>query len=94
MNEFQTEVLTVVGIAALLALAGLALAVPGHRRRIRGLVIAGCSLIFAGGLTVLAWAIIQGTGAEAAGIEMQGCGAFLNFTSWKDCIEARDSCRA
>jgi hypothetical protein len=33
-------------------------------------------------------------GAEAAGIEMQGCGAFLNFTSWKDCTQTRDACHA
>jgi hypothetical protein len=32
------------------------------------------------------------SGAEAAGFEMQGCGAFLNFTSWKDCIETHDAC--
>ncbi|WP_199042835.1 PrsW family intramembrane metalloprotease [Glycomyces salinus] len=68
MSDFQTEVLTFVGIAVVLALAGLTLAVVGLSRRLRALVVTGCSLIFAGGLTVLSWSIVSGAGAEAAGI--------------------------
>ena len=64
----MTKALAVVLLAVILALAGLALAAVGLTRRQRPLTIAGCSLVFGGGLTVLTWSIVTSAGAEAAGV--------------------------
>ncbi|GAB3647874.1 PrsW family intramembrane metalloprotease [Glycomyces tarimensis] len=68
MSAPQRELLIVLTIAAALLAAGTVLAIAGHRRRNRPLLIAGCAAIFAAGLTVLGWAIVEGAGAEAAGV--------------------------
>ncbi|GAB3226801.1 hypothetical protein GCM10027447_17410 [Glycomyces halotolerans] len=68
MSDQAIELITVLGAAGLLLAVGLALAIPGLIRSTRPLLIAGCSLVFTGGLVVLGWAIIEGTGAEAAGV--------------------------
>ncbi|WP_156037768.1 PrsW family intramembrane metalloprotease, partial [Glycomyces tenuis] len=68
MSDQTRELLLVLTAAAALALIGAVLAVAGHRRRARALTATGCALLFAGGLTVLGWSIVDGAGAEAAGV--------------------------
>lgn len=68
MSDQARELVLVLTAAGVLALVGAVLAVAGHRRRVRPLLVAGVVLLFAGGLTVLGWAIVDGAGAEAAGV--------------------------
>jgi RsiW-degrading membrane proteinase PrsW (M82 family) len=56
------------GASGVLAAAGIALAWIGLARRVRALIVTGSLLLFAGGGTVLAWAIIEGAGARAAAV--------------------------
>ncbi len=68
MSDQIRELLLVLTAAVALALIGGVLAAVGHRTRRVPLTATGAALVFAGGLTVLAWAIIDSAGAEAAGI--------------------------
>ncbi|WP_051393090.1 PrsW family intramembrane metalloprotease [Glycomyces arizonensis] len=75
MSDPTRELLIVLTVAAVLALAGAVLAlagavlaIAGHRTRRSPLTATGCALLFAGGATVLGWAIVDGAGAEAAGV--------------------------
>ncbi|THV24381.1 PrsW family intramembrane metalloprotease [Glycomyces paridis] len=54
--------------AAAAALVGIVLAWVGAAKRKQGLLVGGTLLLFAGGATVLAWAIIEGAGGEAAAV--------------------------
>ncbi|MCC3764639.1 PrsW family intramembrane metalloprotease [Glycomyces sp. TRM65418] len=54
--------------AGILTLGGVALAWIGLARKNRALVVTGTLLLFAGGGTVLAWAIVEGAGARAAAV--------------------------
>ncbi|WP_051704549.1 PrsW family intramembrane metalloprotease [Glycomyces sp. NRRL B-16210] len=55
-------------IAVGLVLIGTVLAWIGLARRVRALAVTGTLVLFAGGATVLAWAIIEGAGARAAAV--------------------------
>ncbi|WP_100445034.1 PrsW family intramembrane metalloprotease [Glycomyces xiaoerkulensis] len=68
MSDQAVEVIVVLGAAGLLVVAGTVLAIVGLVRRTRAFLVAGSCLLFTGGLVVLGWAIIEGTGAEAAGV--------------------------
>ena len=68
MSDAQRELFIVLAAAAALVIAGAVLAIAGHRRGRRPFTITGTLLVFAGGVTVLGWAIIEGAGAEAAGV--------------------------
>ncbi|MDN3240757.1 PrsW family intramembrane metalloprotease [Glycomyces tritici] len=63
--NLTTTALAILGAAAVLALGGIALAWIGLARKTTGVLVAGTSLLFAGGATVLAWAIVEGAGAQA-----------------------------
>ena len=67
MNLSSTAT-TILLVAGVLALGGIALAWIGLARKSRGVLIAGTVLLFAGGGTVLAWAIVEGAGARAAAV--------------------------
>ena len=59
MSDQIRELLLVLTAAVALALIGGVLAAVGHRTRRVPLTATGAALVFAGGLTVLAWAIID-----------------------------------
>lgn len=63
--NLSTTAQAILAAAAILALGGIALAWIGLARKARGVLIAGTLLLFAGGATVLAWAIVDGAGARA-----------------------------
>ncbi|HEX2145040.1 MAG TPA: PrsW family intramembrane metalloprotease [Glycomyces sp.] len=63
LSSTATAILVAAGV---LAAGGIALAWIGLARKTRGVLIAGTLLLFAGGGTVLAWAIVEGAGARAA----------------------------
>lgn len=66
--NLSTTAQAILAAAGILALGGIALAWIGLARKARGVLIAGTLLLFAGGGTVLAWAIVEGAGARAAAV--------------------------
>jgi RsiW-degrading membrane proteinase PrsW (M82 family) len=67
MNLSSTAA-TILLAAGIFALGGIALAWIGLARKARAVLITGTLLLFAGGATVLAWAIVEGAGARAAAV--------------------------
>ncbi|THV40947.1 PrsW family intramembrane metalloprotease [Glycomyces buryatensis] len=65
MNQTTLAVLASAGV---LAAAGITLGAIGLRQKRRALAVSGALLLFAAGAAILGWAIIGGTGAEAAGV--------------------------
>lgn len=63
--NLTTTAQAILAAAALLALGGILLTWIGLARKAKGLLVTGVALLFAGGATVLAWAIVEGTGAQA-----------------------------
>jgi protease PrsW len=63
--NLSTTAQAILGAAAILGLGGIVLAWIGLARKARGMLIAGVALLFVAGATVLAWAIVEGTGAQA-----------------------------
>ncbi len=66
--NLSTTAATILLAAGILALGGIALAWIGLARKARAVLITGTLLLFAGGATVLAWAIVEGAGARAAAV--------------------------
>ncbi|MEU6248128.1 PrsW family intramembrane metalloprotease [Glycomyces sp. NPDC047010] len=68
LSDELLTLITVLGVAVGLAITGAALAWWGTARNARGRTVTGVALLFAGGLTVLGWAIVDGAGARAAAV--------------------------
>jgi RsiW-degrading membrane proteinase PrsW (M82 family) len=66
LSEAAVTLLTILGVAAGLAITGIALGWAGLARKSRPLIVTGAVGLFAGGLIVLGWAIVDGTGVRAA----------------------------
>ncbi|SDL09053.1 Membrane proteinase PrsW, cleaves anti-sigma factor RsiW, M82 family [Glycomyces sambucus] len=66
LSEAAVTLLTVLAVAGGLAIVGIALGWAGVAGKNRALTVTGAVALFAGGLLVLGWAIVDGTGVRAA----------------------------
>ncbi|GAA2300050.1 hypothetical protein GCM10009853_065540 [Glycomyces scopariae] len=66
LSEAAVTLLTVLAVAGGLAIVGIALGWAGVAGKNRALTVTGAIALFAGGLLVLGWAIVDGTGVRAA----------------------------